>query len=244
MIAAYLGFAAWSAHISPLARGPLLDGVGPVNYRWVAPPPELASSNEAPSSGAMLVELDPKTGSLPVFVRTDDNQAVFLINQGSIGPATRQQQAAVTIEPLDPAGFPELGGEQVAFSNVYRVHATYEPSGQPVRELASPILVTLVYGHIPGVHTRSHDLLQLRGGTGGRWRAMDTEDLIANQQAQGESDALGTFVVAGVPVPFTPVGSQEGGDTNPALIAVLVLAGCVLLIGVGLLLRSRGAPEA
>ena len=50
-VTAYVGLASWSGALSPLARGPLLDGTGPPQaYRWVNPPPDLAATNIEPSS--------------------------------------------------------------------------------------------------------------------------------------------------------------------------------------------------
>ena len=45
-------------HLSSLAKGPLLDGIGPPQpYRWVNPPPDLAATNQPPWSGVFHVPL-------------------------------------------------------------------------------------------------------------------------------------------------------------------------------------------
>ena len=62
---AYAALAGLSGWLSPLARGPLLDGLGPPQpYRWVNPPPALASTNQPPSSAVFHVPLD-ANGSRP-----------------------------------------------------------------------------------------------------------------------------------------------------------------------------------
>ena len=52
VVVAYVALAAWSGSLSPLSRGPLLDGIGPPQaYNWVNPPPDLAPQNLPPSPG-------------------------------------------------------------------------------------------------------------------------------------------------------------------------------------------------
>ena len=78
-VTAYAGLAALSGHLSPLARGPLLDGIGPPqDYRWVNPPPDLAANNQPPSSGVFPIALDPN-GSRPATPVTSDNQVTVIV---------------------------------------------------------------------------------------------------------------------------------------------------------------------
>ena len=77
----YVALAALSGWISPLARGPLLDGPGPVNYRWVAPPPELESTNQQPTSGTFPLQLG-KDGVKSKVVFTSDNQVTVIVAEG------------------------------------------------------------------------------------------------------------------------------------------------------------------
>ena len=102
VIAAYAALAAWSGSLSRSARGPLLDGLGPVNYRWVSPPPELAATNQEPSSGRFdLPLLEGGVGTQVVF--TSDSQVTVVIDDGSIGTAPKQRSVELLVEPVDPA---------------------------------------------------------------------------------------------------------------------------------------------
>lgn len=239
LVALYVGLAAWSGRLSPLARGPMLDGLGPLNYRWVSPPPELASTNQPPSAGRFDLPLrEGGLGSQVVF--TSDNQVTVTVDEESIGPAQGQRSVELTVEPLDPAELAPPGGELAAFGNAYRLAATYRPSGDRIRRLGAPLTVTLLYPATAGLHATQHDVLWSADGRA--WEPLETTDSPAAQQAAAPVPALGYVLVAGVPVPSpstepaTPVA--EGG-TPPLAVALLVGAGVALLIGIGLLIRSR-----
>jgi hypothetical protein len=234
--AAYVAFAAWSASITPLARGPLLDGVGPVNYRWVSPPPELEATNQQPSSGRFRLPLgEDGVGTEVVF--TSDSQVTVVIDEGSIGPAPRERSAELLVEPVDPAELAPPGGELVAFGNAYRFGARFLPSGEPVDDLDRPMQVILVYPATSTLHATSHDIMFSSDGR--TWEPLETTDSPAQQQAQADVPGLGYVVVAGVLAPSTPGPWSTSGGTLPLAIALLVAAGVVLLIGIGLLIRSR-----
>ena len=48
--------------------------------------------------------------------------------------------------------------------------------------------------------------------------------------------------MAGVPAPSPVAPADDGGSgTNTTALVLLVLSGCVLLVGIGFLLRSRRA---
>ena len=230
--------AAWSGHLSPLARLPLLDGLGPAApYRWVSPPPDLAADNQPPSSGEFTLELGDKGVRGQVLI-TSDNQVTVIVADGAIAPREGETGVRLTVEPLDPGALPAPGGGLVTFGNAYALRASYEPSGTPVKELSGEIDLILLYPVTPDVHAATHELL--RSATGTSWRALESTDSVAQQQAQARIPGLGTFVVAGVPAP-SPIAPVEtgGGGTNTTAIVLLVLAGCVLLVGIGFLLRSR-----
>jgi len=237
VVAAYAALAAWSGSLSPLARGPLLDGVGPVNYRWVAPPPELEATNQPPSSGRFRLPLGRQgVGTQVVF--TSDSQVTVVIDEGSIGPAPTERAAELLVEPVDPADLAPPGGDLVPFGNAYSFDARFLPSGDGVRGLDRPIQVILVYPATSTLHATSHDIMFSPDGE--TWEALETTDSPAQQQAQADVPGFGFVVVAGEPVPFTPAPSGGGSEGTPPLaIALLVAAGVVLLIGVGLLIRSR-----
>ena len=137
-IAAYVALAALSGHLSPLARGPLLDGIGPPQaYRWVSPPPDLASGNQPPSSGVFHVPLDPN-GSRPEVFVTSDNQATVVVPKDAFDGKPGQIEVTLKVDPLDPATLTSPGKHLTIFGNAYRMQATYQPSGDEA-PLALPL---------------------------------------------------------------------------------------------------------
>ena len=238
LIVVWAALAAWSGHLSPLARLPLLDGLGPAApYRWVNPPADLAADNQPPSSGEFTLPLDGDGVRGEVLI-TSDNQVTVIVADGAVGPRPGETSVRLSVEPLDAATLPPPAGGLETFGNAYSLSATYEPSGTPVEKLGGEIDLILLYPVTPDVHAATHELL--RSATGTSWRALESTDSVAQQQAQARIPGLGTFVVAGVPAP-SPIAPVEtgGGGTNTTAIVLLVLAGCVLLVGIGFLLRSR-----
>lgn len=239
--ASYAALAAWSGSLTPLARGPLLDGVAPVNYRWVSPPPELASTNQAPGTG--LFELPLREGGVGTQVLfTPDNQVTVVTDNGSIGASSKQRTAELVVQPVDPAGLAPPGGDLAAFGNAYRIIATYQPSGDRVRGFDPPIQTILVYPATSTLHANTHELLYSPDGEA--WEALETTDSPGQQQAAADVPGPGFVLVAGVPAPSSPSasGAEPGASSGtPTLaVALLVAAGVVLVIGIGLLIRSRG----
>ncbi|MGH2540013.1 MAG: hypothetical protein ACRDGK_05795 [Actinomycetota bacterium] len=236
LIVVYAGLATWSGRLSPLARGPLLDGLGPVNYRWVSPPPELASTNQAPSSANAELPLGPRgVGTQVVF--TSDSQVTVIVDEGSIGPAEGQRSVELRIDPVDPADLRAPGGGLAVFGNAYRIRTTYRPSGEPIRRFDPPIDVIMVYPATATLHANEHDLLWSVDGRS--WEHLETNDSPGQQQAEAPVPGSGYVLVAGVPATASPSGAADEGGTPPLAIALLVGAGAALLIGVGLLIRSR-----
>lgn len=239
VVASYVAAAAWSGALSPLAHGPLLDGLGPVNYRWVAPPPELEATNQQPSSGRFDLPLgEGGVGTQVVF--TSDSQVTVVIDEGSVGPAPSQRSVELLVEPVDPATIAPPGDGLAVFGNAYRLSASYAPSDDRVRALDRPIQVILVYPATSTLHANEHELLFSPDGES--WEPLETTDSPAQQQAEAKVPDLGYVVVAGVPAP-APASPSPGAagteGTPPLAVALLVAAGIVLVIGVGLLIRSR-----
>jgi hypothetical protein len=233
----YLALAGLSGHLSPLARLPLLDGIAPVApYRWLAPPPELAADNVPPTSGTFDIALGER-GSRPGVFTTADAQATLILTVGTFPAAPGQDHVHLTVTPLDPATVGAPDEPLQIIGNVYGVQATYEPGGEPVRTIASPIEVILVYPLTPNAHATSHAVVS--SGDGRTWITSEGSDSPAIQQAEGPVDTLGYVAVAGDLMP-TPGGPTPGGGENSTLGIALIVAGvCAALVGFGLLLRSR-----
>jgi hypothetical protein len=235
--AVYAGLAIWSGHLSPLARGPLLDGTAPVNYRWVDPPPELASTNQEPSSGSFSLKLGP-SGVKGEVVFTSDNQATVIVATGSIAAKSGQGSVKLTVTPIDPAKLPPPGDGLSVFGNAVRIEATYEPSGDPVATISQPLDVILVYPALTTLHAATHEMLYSPDGAS--WKRLQGSDSGGlGQTVEANVPGTGVVMIAGE-ASASPSGSGSGGRTTIVTI-LLVLAGCALLIGIGLLVRSRRA---
>ena len=191
---AYVGLAALSGHLSPLARGPLLDGIGPPqDYRWVSPPPDLAANNQPPSSGVFPIPFDPN-GSRPATPVTSDNQVTVIVPEGAFATKAGQIEVTLTIDPVDPATLGSPGAGVTIFGNAYRLDATYEPSGDRAK-LVLPLDVVLIYPVTPNLHASVHQLYTSPDGQ--TWTAQEGSDSLAQQQAEGPVPELGYVMVAG-----------------------------------------------
>ena len=218
VVAFYFASAWFSGHLSPLARRPLLDGLAPPTpYRWVDPPPELASTNLAPAPGTFRVELGNR-GSLTAVLTTTDAQVTLILPKGSFAPAEDGRAVEVSIEPLaasevDPPPPPlEIEG------NVYRLEATYLPSNEPA-ELAAEARVVLTYPFSTGVHPGNTVMHSTDGIT---WTTVDTNDLPSIQQADAPIDPLGYVAVARDTTATTAPGPTNDESSPVATIAILV----------------------
>jgi hypothetical protein len=239
---AYLALASLSGRLSPLARLPLLDGIGPVApYNWVAPPPELAAGNVPPASGAFDIALSERGTRAGVFT-TGDAQATLILTAGTFPASAGQDQVHLTITPLDPAkvGTPEAPLQIIG--NVYRVEATYEPSGDPVRSVRTTLEVILIYPLTPNAHATSHTVVSSRDGR--TWTTSQGSDSPAIQQTEGPVDTLGYVAAAGdlTPTSSVPAPTAAGGRSSLG-IALIVAGVCAALVGAGLLLRGRERPR-
>ena len=168
-VTVYAALAALSGHLSPLANGPLLDGIGPPQpYRWVNPPPDLAATNQPPSSGVFHVPLDPN-GSRPEVFVTSDNQITIVVPQGAFPKEAGQIEIVLKVTPLDPATLASPGANLTIFGNAYRLQATYQPSGDRV-DLKLPLDAILLYPVTPNLHAPSTSSTRRPTGRRGRRR--------------------------------------------------------------------------
>jgi hypothetical protein len=241
-VTVYAALAAMSGHLSPLANGPLLDGIGPPQpYRWVNPPPDLAATNQPPSSGVFHVPLDPN-GSRPEVFVTSDNQITIVVPKGAFPTKAGEIEIVLKVTPLDPATLASPGANLTIFGNAYRLQATYQPSGARV-DLKLPLDAILLYPVTPNLHASIHKLYTSPDGK--TWTAQEGSDSLAQQQAEGPMPALGYVMVAGAPgaSTVTPAGGSGGGSGSTAIV-LIVLAACVGLIGLGLIVRGRGSRES
>lgn len=235
----YVLLAMVSGRMSPFARGPLLDGLGPAQpYRWVSPPADLAATNVKPSEGVFSLQMGPK-GVLALVLVTSDNQVTIVVNDAAIPPHAGDRSVRFLALPVDPSTLgPPPGSGVVTFGNAYKLSATYEPSGTAIASLAKPIDVILAHPVTPTLKPTVLDIYRSPNGTG--WTKLESKDSAVAQQVEAPSVTdLGYLEVAGVPAPV-PLGTvTASGGARSIAIAIAVAATCLLLIGIGLLIRSR-----
>ena len=229
---AFLVLAWVSAAWSPLGRGPVLDGLGPLApYRWVDPPPGAADEG-APLSASFELAVDAE-GSEPDVLLTPDDQVTIVMDRGAIGPEPGRRSVTIDVTPLDPASLGRLPGDLTAFGNAVRIDAG------DVERFDGQVDVVLLYPETVSLHATRHEILW--SVDGGAWQRLDTTDNLATQQAQATIAAPGYVVVGAVPVPHpSATATGEPGDVEGASTPIVVaIAGAIALIGVGIAVRVR-----
>jgi len=239
---AYAALAGLSGWLSPLARGPLLDGLGPPQpYRWVNPPPALASTNQPPSSAVFHVPLD-ANGSRPEVFVTSDNQITIIVPAKVFALKPGQIEVTLSVKPVDPARLSPPGDKLTAFGNAYQLHAAYQPSGQVV-DLALPIEIVLVYPVTSTLllHGTTHQIAT--SPTGKSWTPQEGTDSIVQQQTEGPMTELGYVMAVGKQPPRTASASAAPSSTGGRSLTLIlvVAAACVGLVGLGLIVRGRSS---
>jgi hypothetical protein len=233
---AYLAGALVSASLGPASRRPILDGLAPPPlYRWIAPPPPLASTNKPPSAGRSLIALDPTKGSAATVFSTRDFQASLALGQGAIAPHGQDDHVQLVMTPLAPKTDATLPtGMQIA-GNVIEVTATYEPSGASVGDLRTRGELGVVYPLLfQGVGFTD---TMLRSEDEKSWAALQSDDAVAQQSVHAAVGRLGFFVVGQSPVgPTAPPSSSTGRRSASIIVAILA---AVVLIGAVAVLRRR-----
>ena len=239
VIVAYAALAAWSGRLSPLARGPLLDGLGPPQaYRWVSPPPDLAATNVAPSNLTGSMPLTPK-GVLGASFVSSDSQITVIVKDGAIAPHGHDTSVALEATPVDPATLAPLGGDLEPFGNAYRIAFTYLPSKTRVTQLRDPLDVLLVYPVHGDAARRPTRALRLAGREG-----LDPLDVPRPPRClPGRGAGPGARLRGGGRRPDARAGEhladRRRSGTNAVATGLFVVAGVALLVGIGLVLRGR-----
>jgi hypothetical protein len=236
---AYLVGAVVSGSLGPASRRPILDGLAPPPlYRWVTPPPALASTNKPPSAGRSMIALDPTKGSAATVFSTRDFQASLALGQGAIPPHGQDTHVQLVMTPLAPKPDATLpAGVQIA-GNVIGVTATYEPSGASVGDLRTRGELGLVYPLLfQGVGFT--DTI-LRSTDERSWSAIQSDDAIAQQSVHAAVGRLGFFAVGQSPVGATAPPSGSTGTRNGSIVVAILAA--LVLLGAVWFLRRRPPP--
>jgi hypothetical protein len=213
--------AAWSVQPG------FFDGLAPPSpYRWVSPPPNLASGNQTPLGGKGV---DPVLGgtSAPFTTYTNDGQVIvsFLPGSFQVGSGTQ----GVTIQITPESSYPTPSGFTPA-TNVYLVTAD--------APLVKPALVQLQYSNAVPAPSYLYAVPQ----SGGAWKNLGASNVSAVFTISSRSSFLGYFVAGyskGKPASGTP--TVGGGQLLPIIVAAVILL--VLVAGVPLALLRRGRGE-
>jgi hypothetical protein len=231
----YLVAAVVSGRISPLARHPVLDGIGiPQPYHWVNPPPGQISGNQQPASKQATLDLTKDGGA--GFVTTSDAQVNLIVGKNAFPPVAGQTSVRITIEPLDPAKLgPPPPGTTIS-GNAYKVSAAYQPSGKPVGYLSAPVTLILIYPAVASSGLTPPPRTIIRSFDGRSWQTQKTQDQHAGLQAIEETLHFGYFAV--VTPPLRPVSA------GTRLVAILVFAGIGLFALAGIAVIVRGLRRA
>lgn len=239
-IAAYAGASLLSGSLSPLARRPLLDGGGlPQPYRWVKPPPELASINQPPMNLRETIDLSkPERGA--GLHGTTDRQAQLILDPNTFPASLGKQKLSFTIDPLDPTTLGAAAPRGLAITgNAYRFRMV-TANGADAPAFAVPGHLVLTYPLVGGaVFGQQHTVVRLTGTT---WETLQTTEASASLQAATEVSTLGTFAVASKPAEPSPGGGRA------APVAIIGGVGAFVVVGgvVGFLFwraQQRSAKE-
>ena len=179
-------------------------------------------------------------GSKADVFATGDVQFTIVAERGMAPPNDDDARVVLEAKPLDPATTGALPDDLEPQGNVYRLSARYDPSGRALRRFSAPSQVILAYPAQPGAHQK-HTLLFSADGT--RWEPLKSTDVPNLQQVGADIEAPGYVVVAAPPPVGIAPSPTDGGGGIP--VAVWVVIGSVVLIGLGLATRflSRGGTN-
>jgi hypothetical protein len=248
-LAAVLAYAAgaWiSGSISPLARRPILDGGATLPYRWVSPPPALASTNKPPYAARATLSFQGDRSD-PEVVNTNDQQAEVVLALGAISKAAGADSVTVTIDPVDPSTTGPPPDDLSVLGNAYRFQVTYVPTGAPVTTFRTRPQVFLMWAAI-GVRARDRTVIYSPDGKSWTQLKTQTDHSLLTAMAQAPS-ANGYFEVATTghipsPSPVGPGGSTGGlgrgeGGTGGGSVVPWVAVGGAVVVAAGLLIARR-----
>lgn len=222
-----------TSHVSG-RPAPLLDGLAPPpNYRYVETPAGMASSKE-PFGGSFSVPLG-RHGSNVYAFATKDQQVSLTLASGAIPATGGARRVRFSIEPLGPSKFPAPPTGMTIDGNVYRITATYQPSGTAIRHLARPVRLHLVYPAEATTKRPVHSLLYSPDGK--TWRDVHGTDFLIGQSVKKRISSLGYFAVGG---PSTSTSSSTLWEkVGAVLVAVVVILLIVVIFRPGRWGRSR-----
>lgn len=218
---------------------PLFDGLVPLDYRWVDPPPGFEEGNEEPLDGRSRVPLD-EEGAITVI--TDDGQAQMSILTEDVVVPEGQRAVVGTLTAVDPSTYGPPPPGMRFDSNAYEAEVVYVPSEEPL-EFAegdageappSATILTRYAAHATQLARWDEDA--------GSWTPLPATLLRGTLQIYAPSTELGVFVAFGPPLP-----PDQEGEGWPFWVrwALYAAGGLVVVLAVEVYLRwRRPASEA
>jgi hypothetical protein len=235
VVALYLAGALVSAHLSPFARRPLLDGLAPVApYRWASPPPSLASTNKPPTPGRFTLPLSGGHLRGGAFA-TSDVQVTLIVPSDAFTPMPGQRSIELTVDPIAPSSVAPPPRSLVILGNVVRIQAAYQPSGDPATPKKA-IEVVLIYPFVP---TDSGQHVLLVSPNGKSWRTVKATDHPASAQLIGTVRTLGDVAAAGTRLARVSPSTAVSGPSSTGTV-VFIAVGAVLVLLLLVLAFRRG----
>jgi hypothetical protein len=223
LAAAAYGLAAW------MVTPGFFDGIAPSSpYRWVSPPAQFKSSNQAPLSGHGSVKVGSNGVVDPGTAFTQDGQGSVSFVPGAFVPPADHSAVNITIAPT--AQFPNPNGIHLS-TNVYCF-----TSSSPLAPNAQ-VLISLRYSSgvpAPGDVYGYQDQ--------GPWRRLGSTGSATPYTISTRTTSLGCFA-GGYPAnaQSAPGARLGGGQTLPIVVALIILL--VVLAGIPLaVLRRRQEP--
>lgn len=184
----------------PTSGVPLFDGLPlpQTPYRYVNPPPDLASSNQPPESGQATLPV--QNGQVPGGgVQTGDGQMLVFFGLGALHASATAKSVTLRIDPVtDPPAAP--AGNQIR-GNVYRVSATEQPGGAAA---------TVVHGYNVTMRYPPGPFTELQFYDGNGWQPLRTSTVAGNPYAGATLTALGEMAA-----------TAPAGATGDSLLTIL-----------------------
>lgn len=216
---------------------PLFDGLAPMTYSWVDPPPGFEEENEEPLPGEARAPLE-EEGAITVI--TDDGQAQISILTQDVVVPEGQRAAAGTLTALNPSTFGPAPPGQRFDSNAYEAGVVYVPSGEPLEfaegdPAEDPPSATILLRYA------SHATRLARWDEATTsWTTLESTVLRGSLQIYAPSTELGVFVALGPPTP----PDQDEGWPFWLRWGVYAAAGLIVVLGVEVYLRWRRRRDA
>jgi hypothetical protein len=234
----YLAGATVSGRASILTRRPLLDGLAPPTpYRWVKPPPGLASDNKPPASARFTLKLTATGSQLGAF-STSDGQVNLVLSEGAVPARSGQASVEVAVDPVDPATLGPVPAGLVGVGNAYRIQASYQPSGSRVEAIGGQSSVGLAYPLLATAVVDPTGHLVLSSADGERWERLPSTDTPGTHQVSAALTRTG-YVQVGVK---PSSGAKSAGDARNRVLLLASGAAAVVVVAAALLRRRLASP--